>query len=506
MAAGSKVRNERLIALRLAQGWTQEELATGVERELRRLGIAGGAPGIRLVASWEDGTTAFPRDHYRRALRSLLDVSTDAELGFARRPSAALGVIPLPVGGLQLKPDMTETSYPTAEPKQGAEWTRLPASGRPQPAAQRVLRHIFQRGVEELFGWADEVGQTGAAAIANEQEWIMALADEAREHATDAAVEVPAVTVEDLHGDVSSLAHRYHVTAPVRLLSDALSVRNRVWRLLDRTRRPGQLANLYLVAGEVGALMAAATFDLGYVTAAEQQVRAARTYADLIDHRALRAWCYGLEAEAAYWTGRPRRARDLVDAGLAIAPAGTARARLYSIRARSWSYGGPPAAPWADIDVAAADAEQEHAGGDELHDTVGGHFSFGPARAARCHATTYVQLQDAAAAAEHAETALALFGREPGGWRLIEAEVAADLGAARMLAGDLDGAQDALQGVWDLDPGERREGLLHRLRQVTRPLAAPAFQGVRLANDLADRIEAYTADSIVRALPAAPAS
>lgn len=378
------------------------------------------------------------------------------------------------------------------------------ASGRPQPAAQRVLRQIFQRSVEELFSWADEVGCTSAAATSSEQEWIMAAADEAREHATDAAMEVSAATVDDLHGDVSSLAHRYHGTPPVRLLSDALSVRNRTWRLLDRTRRPDQLASLYLVAGQIGALMAAATFDLGYVTAAEQQVRAARTYADLIGHAALRAWCYGLEAEAAYWTGRPRRARELVDAGLAIAPPGTARARLYSIRARSWSYGGPSAAEQVHADIVAATAERDHSGGDELHDEVAGHFSFGLARQARCHATTYVQLRDADAAAGQAETALALYEREPGGWRLIEAEVAADLGAARVLARDLDGAQEALQRVWNLDPGERREGLLHRLRQVAAPLATSSFSGARAADELADKIEAYTADSVVRALPAAP--
>ena len=378
------------------------------------------------------------------------------------------------------------------------------SSGRPQASAQRVLRHMFERSIDELFAWADEHPIEDSSKAAGEREWIMASADEAREHATAVAAEVPATTVDDLQSDVSTLAHRYHITPPVRLLADALAVRNRAWRLLDRTRRPDQLSGLYLVAGEVGALMAAATFDLGYVTAAEQQVRAARTYADLIDHRALAAWCYGLEAEAAYWTGRPRRARQLTDAGLAIAPAGTARARLYSIRARSWSYGGAAAAPDAHADISAAETEREVGGNDELHDEVGGHFSFSRARQARCDATTYVQLQDAAAAAVRAEDALRLYAQEPGRWRLIEAEVAADLGAARVLAGDLDGAQDALHRVWELDPGERREGLLHRLRHVAGPLAAPVFTRAAAANSLADQIETFAADSIVRALPSGP--
>jgi hypothetical protein len=378
------------------------------------------------------------------------------------------------------------------------------ASDKPQAAAQRVLRHIFQRSIDELFAWAGDEAAAGSMRGVDEREWIMAAADEAREHATEAAVEVSSVTVEDLHGDVSTLAHRYHITPPVRLLSDALAVRNRAWRLLDRTRRPDQLASLYLVAGEVGALMAAATFDLGYVTAAEQQIRAARTYADLIDHRALAAWCYGLEAEAAYWTGRPRRARELIAAGLAIAPAGTARARLYSIRARSWSYAGPSAAQNVDSDVAAAAAERDGSAEDELHDGLGGHFSFSLARQSRCNATTYVQLRDAEAASGQAQTALDLYSQDPGHWRLIEAEVATDLGAARVMAGELDGAKDALNRVWELDPGERRAGLLHRLRQVASTLEAPAFRQSPAAEDLADRIEGYAADSIVRALPAGP--
>ncbi len=380
------------------------------------------------------------------------------------------------------------------------------ASGRPQAAAQRVLRHIFERSIDQLFGWADDETAAGIAKGVDEREWIMAAASDAREHATEAAVEVSAVTVEDLHGDVSTLAHRYHITPPVRLLSDALAVRNRAWRLLDRTRRPDQLASLYLVAGEVGALMAAATFDLGYVTAAEQQIRAARTYADLIDHRPLAAWCYGLEAEAAYWTGRPRRARELLAAGLAIAPPGTARARLYSIRARAWSYGGPSAADGVDVDVAAAIAERDSGAGDDLHDGLGGHFSFTLARQARCNATTYVQLRDAAAAAGQAQAALDLYGQDPGRWRLIEAEVAADLAAARVIAGELEGAQEALIRVWDLDPGERREGLLHRLRQAASTLDAPVFRRTAAAGALADRIEAYAADSVVRALPAGSGS
>jgi len=252
----------------------------------------------------------------------------------------------------------------------------------------------------------------------------------------------------------------------------------------------------------VCALMAAASFDLGYVTAAEQQARAARTYADLIDYRPLMAWCFGLEAEAAYWTGAPRRALDLVAAGLAVAPAGTARVRLHGLAARAWAYLGPTTTDRVNTAMSAAAAERETGLGDELHDELGGHFSFDRARQARCNATAYVQLGAGAVAGEQAETALELYAPTSGQWRLIEAEVRADLAAARLLTGDLDGAEAALAPVWHLATHDRREGLLHRLRQSGAPLAHPRWRDVARVEQLAEQIETFTAASIVRALPA----
>src|SRR6266545_966186 len=239
-----------------------------------------------------------------------------------------------------------------------------------------------------------------------------------------------------------------------------------------------------------------------WVTAAEQQARAARTYADLIDYTPLMAWCFGLEAEAAYWTGAPRRALDLVSAGLAVAPAGTARVRLHCIGARAWSYMGPTTADRVNTALSAADTERETGLGDELHDELGGHFSFSRARQARCNATTYVQLGSSAEASEQARTALELYAPTGGQWRLIEAEVRADLAAAHLLSGDLDGADAALAPVWGLATHDRREGLLHRLRQTGVPLADPRWRDVARVEQLAEQIETFAAASIVRALPA----
>ncbi|MGH3449508.1 MAG: hypothetical protein ACRDQW_02050, partial [Haloechinothrix sp.] len=107
-----------------------------------------------------------------------------------------------------------------------------------------------------------------------------------------------------------------------------------------------------------------------------------------------------------------------------------------------------------------------------------------------------------AEAARAAERALELYEDARDDWRLIELEVHADLAAARLLAGDFGGAEDALSPLWSLPPHERREGLTHRVRQAGALLAGNTYQDLRAAASLGERIEDYAAASVVRALPA----
>lgn len=68
------------------QPMTRQELAEAVNDHVFR---ATGTPGpvdARHVGRWERGVTRWPATRYRAALRAVLNVATDAELGF-RRPS-----------------------------------------------------------------------------------------------------------------------------------------------------------------------------------------------------------------------------------------------------------------------------------------------------------------------------------------------------------------------------------------------------------------------------------
>jgi hypothetical protein len=87
-------RNESLTAARAriespgtpGQPMTRQELAEAVNDHVLRATGTPGAVDARHVGRWERGVTRWPAPRYRAALRAVLNVTTDAELGF-RRPS-----------------------------------------------------------------------------------------------------------------------------------------------------------------------------------------------------------------------------------------------------------------------------------------------------------------------------------------------------------------------------------------------------------------------------------
>lgn len=85
-------RNESLIAARMriespttpGQPMTRQELADAVNDHVFRVTGTLGAVDARHVGRWERGVTRWPAVRYRIALRAVLNVTTDAELGFRR--------------------------------------------------------------------------------------------------------------------------------------------------------------------------------------------------------------------------------------------------------------------------------------------------------------------------------------------------------------------------------------------------------------------------------------
>ncbi|MFE3196114.1 hypothetical protein ACFXHA_44435 [Nocardia sp. NPDC059240] len=90
-------RNELLIEARQrmespgapGQSMTRRELADAVNDQVFRATSKRGAVDERHVGKWERGETTWPRKHYRAAMRAVLNVATDAELGFRTPHHAA---------------------------------------------------------------------------------------------------------------------------------------------------------------------------------------------------------------------------------------------------------------------------------------------------------------------------------------------------------------------------------------------------------------------------------
>ena len=357
------------------------------------------------------------------------------------------------------------------------------------PASGPVLNGATDGPAAGLGGWP---GRDVAAAVAHES----------TEHAAAAASRsLDDSTLDQLHDDIAHITRNYTVLSPVAAFAEARRLRDLGCLLLGHTRWPGQEADLYFAVGVACGLLAAASFDLGCWDAATEQARAAWVYGTQIGHPGLRAWAKGMQALVAYWSGAPGAAVTLASEAQQVAPAGTAMVRLRCIEARAWAHQGRLREVERAIACAAA-ARDRADGTDELHDRIGGQFGFDPARQARCHASAYLQLGKPREAIARAETAIGLCAAVPAGrrWVKIEAQAHADLAAARLIGGDLDGVRDALLPVLRIPGDLRVEGLTRRVQRVADMLAAPAYRDSGPARQLSGEIGDFTAGAVRRAI------
>lgn len=393
----------------------------------------------------------------------------------------------------------------TVSPRQFDRWIYGEISTLPRDGARQVLERLFDRRADELFSTepilmspaqpaSSAEPATGESVGDEVEDLVLLAATESREHADRLAVHgVDPVAVARLESEIAVLAGEFATLAATAVLPRAQRLRRLACHLLDRTPRPEQARELYLIAGAACGLLSGASFDLGYRDAAAAHADAVWTYGSLINHDGLKAWARGMQALLANWSGRAFQAQQLAVDGLRHAPAGAARVRLHAIAARASAQLGDPAQTAGS--VAAGGAALAERGEDELHDRIGGEFGFSAARQAWCISTAYVQLKDVPAAVHHAERALSLYRDLPAADRTPKAEAGAhvDLATAYLLQGELEGAEEALRWVLAL-PGEHRvDGVYQRLAKVRALLRATRLQDAATARRLLDSVEAFIA-------------
>lgn len=373
--------------------------------------------------------------------------------------------------------------------------------GTPRTGSRRVLEAWFGEPVATLFG-----PPLTQSRHVTEQEFVVNAAHESVGHAIEAATALDPSALEHLQAAAGHAARAYYITPPLEMLTDLVALRDTIYIQLDRTHKPLQQAELYLLSGQVCGLLSSVSWDLGLVNSAEEQARAAYTYGNVIDHPSLQAWARALQVTTAFWSGFPRRAAKMAAGALETAPVGTARARLHSVHARALALIGARGEAGDELNAAAT--ELDRAGNDPFLDGIGGELAFDRARRGLCAGATYVALGDGDQAVRESTAALELFSEIPEEQRWAAGALGAhvDLAAARTLRGDLAGAAVALQPVFELPPIRRTEAIAQRLHLLARVLATARYRGAYESVELGGAIENFTAISLsrtttVRSLP-----
>ncbi|MGH3806698.1 MAG: hypothetical protein ACRDRU_08695 [Pseudonocardiaceae bacterium] len=336
-----------------------------------------------------------------------------------------------------------------------------------------------------------------------EGQLIMAAARQAGDHAgQDGAGNIEEATLEQLADHAGRLARAYLTGPMLPLFGELTLIRDRAYQLLDRTERLSQRHDLYLVAGQLSCLLAGTSCDLGYTAAAIEQARAARTYAELIDHPSLWAYASGMLSAFFSLEGQHRRALAHARAGLARLGTGSPAVRLHSLEALACSKLRIDDEAQTAI-TAAVRARDEAHDDDEIHDLTGGMFTSTPAKRAYMAAMAYTNMQQPQGTITEASRAIDLWTNGPAeecaGSALAVARI--DVVTAHLLQHDLDAAQEALLPVLAVPAEQRTTIVVKRLDSLECPLTAGAAGRSGNARDMAAQIEDFRAVALSLQLP-----
>ena len=204
--------------------------------------------------------------------------------------------------------------------------------------------------------------------------------------------------------------------------------------------------------------------------------------------RSLQAWTFGLAALLANWRHEPDNALDHFRHGLEVAPAGTPRARLRYIAARSYALLGDSAATASVLDLARHDQDAAGQHSDSLCEGIGGEFAFARARADACAAAAWLDLGSGREAQLAARRALSDLTALPPGRQPLSQVTGAriDLATACLLSHDRDEAAGELADVFAVPAPLRNVSLAGRLARSRQALTAPYWRQDTAARHLRD--------------------
>jgi hypothetical protein len=198
----------------------------------------------------------------------------------------------------------------TVSRRQAGRWMAGDLDGLPHPASCRVLEQMYGESAERLFGPPDlmsrrqvatvevihpsPVGTEQAEDLIVQREVTMAAAESARFGQFAEQSNVGPHTLEQFRADLTRIVTTYPNRPVYPMFVELRALRNRAFELLEGRQYPEQSRELYLVAGALCGVLANASFDLGWLHAAETQARTAFLCAELAGNNALRVWVRGV--------------------------------------------------------------------------------------------------------------------------------------------------------------------------------------------------------------------
>jgi transcriptional regulator with XRE-family HTH domain len=354
-------------------------------------------------------------------------------------------------------------------------------------------RLVTQTSAKVQRSSLDVVRLAQQTSVGSIHDYIMRVAYESRDHSETAQGNMmPEATLEEITTEVERLTKEHLYSDSLSTFSDTVQARNQVYRFLERQQYPRQTEHLYYLAAILCALLADWSACVGFRRAALEQTRASWAYAEIIGHNSLRLWCRTMQASLDYWSNRPQRALELAISATPWATEPLGRVGLYNSIALFSALTGQHNEARAAL-VAAFDAHDSSTGQSELFDRIGGMFSYSRAKLLQVSAITYLELDDIDNSEISAAAAVYLYESGPAELRAFgnEASARIDLGHARLLKNDVDGAQEALRPVLELPPAQRLDWVGARLKDFHTRLRGHGISTSVMGRQLGSRIEEF---------------
>jgi len=293
---------------------------------------------------------------------------------------------------------------------------------------------------------------------------------------------VGGMALEQIHADVRRLSSEYLGGDAVAVFTRTRALRDRVFRLLEGRQSPHQAIDLYVAAGYLSALMAWMASDLGHLADADAHGRTAWLCGEQAQHSGLLAWTASTRSKIAFWDNRLRDAVQYARRGASYAAQGTVSALLACQEADAWSRLG--AADETEAALRRASAARDSLTGE---DEIGGLFACSIGRQVQYQAGAHLRVGDFGSALTEAHTALDQLQTQAVRAYGTEAQTSISTAMAHVGLGEPDAVPEALATVLALQPEQRLDTVVGRMRDLTTMMATAP--GGRSAAGIAVRTE-----------------